>query len=354
MIEVEKLGASGSAEYDRFVETMAFSSIYQSYDWGESKKCEGWDVVRLLARDEGRAVGSLSCLSRKIPAIGYSFYYCPRGPVVDYATENGRGVFGTLVKYMRTTLAAKRVLFLRFNPDLVWQHESEKVFLTNGFTKVQNPILHTSTLRLDLCQSEEQLLGAMEGRTRYDIRRAIKEGVQVCCDDWSEEFLKTFYRLLSDTSRRNRFPIYSYTMMKNLWDRLSSKGQCRIFLSKLGEDVLSGIFVFVFGGKCVYQWGASDNKKFKVNPNQLLHWEVIRMAKGLGCTSYDFQGIPENVSPDHPLWGIYLFKRGFGSKTVKLVGEYDLVLSKHLYPLWKILEPAYPRVKQTISRIVGE
>ena len=351
MISVERLQNLDSIEYDKFVEQSPFSSIYQTYDWGEIKRSEGWDVVRLLAREDGAMIGSLSCLIKKVPAIGYEFYYCPRGPVVDYTAENGPEVFRALVTYVRSSVLGKRAVFFRVSPDLEWRPDNEQLFVAGGFRRAANPVLHTTTMRLDLRQSEEQLLGAMEGRTRYDIRRAMKEGIRIQGDDGDDGFLQIFYRLLSNTSRRNRFPIYSYELMKTIWDRMRPKNRCRIFLSRLGEEVLSGVFLFVFGGKCIYQWGASDHQKLKVNPNQLLHWEVIQAAKTTGCISYDFQGIPEDISPDHPLWGIYLFKRGFGPTTVKLVGEYDLVTAKSVYSLWNTIEPVYPKLKHKLSWI---
>jgi lipid II:glycine glycyltransferase (peptidoglycan interpeptide bridge formation enzyme) len=205
-------------------------------------------------------------------------------------------------------------------------------------------------MRLDLSQNEDALLSSMESRTRYDIRRAMKDGVHIDIDDGTEKPLRQFYRLLDATAKRNRFAIYSYEMMRTIWNIMRPKDFCRIFLSRYGDDVLSGAFVFVFGRKCIYQWGASENQGTKVNPNQMLHWEIIRAMKAFGCVSYDFQGIPEAVSPDHPLWGIYLFKRGFGSTAMKLVGEYDLVLSKAVYSLWRVFEPLYPKLKLVLSR----
>ena len=61
---------------------------------------------------------------------------------------------------------------------------------------------------------------------------------------------------------------------------------------------------------------------------------MIRWAKSTGCTVYDFRGVSGNLDPDHPLFGLYRFKEGFGAKLVEYVGEYDLPFSP-LYRFWK-------------------
>jgi peptidoglycan pentaglycine glycine transferase (the first glycine) len=354
VISVEKVTEEQPAELNAFVQHSPYSSIYQSYEWGEVKRAEGWDVLRLVARNERTIVGSLSCLSKKLPIVPYRIYYAPRGPVIDYDSETAPEVFQAMVSYLRSSVLDRKAVFLRISPDIHQQHPFERLVAEEGFLRVVTPILHTSTMRLDLRQDENSLLASMESRTRYDIRRATKDGVRIDADDGTEEFLVRFYQLLHATSKRNGFPIYSFDTMRTIWIAMRPKNFCRIYLSRRGDSLLSGAFVFVFGGKCIYQWGGSENQGTKVNPNQLMHWEIIRAMKAVGCTSYDFQGIPDSVSPEHPLWGIYLFKRGFGSTTVKLAGEYDLVQSRAMYAFWKALEPLYPKLKQALSGLGGK
>ena len=56
--------------------------------------------------------------------------------------------------------------------------------------------------------------------------------------------------------------------------------------------------------------------------NAMKDWAVEK-----GCRLYDFRGVPGRVGEDHPLYGLYKFKLGFGGDYVEFVGEMDLVLN---------------------------
>ncbi|MDD5765165.1 MAG: peptidoglycan bridge formation glycyltransferase FemA/FemB family protein [Candidatus Marinimicrobia bacterium] len=336
--------------YNDFVSSSCYSSIYQSFEWGTIRKYDDWDVIKLIAVDADRIVGALSCLYKKSPLFSKRIFYIPRGPVLDYKNEQALLIFNLLFVKIHEIARKENALYIRMSPDIseacVFNGYIEKYSLCH----VQYPILHTATFRLDLSKTEEQLLESMEGRVRYDIRKAEREQIEIISDDGSNEFLSAFYNLLKQVSERNQFPIYSYEMMKNIWDILSPKQMCRIFLARHQGKVLSGAFLFLFGTKCVYQWGGSG--RTKTNPNQLMHWNIIRWAKSNGFLSYDFQGVPENVKEGDDLWGIYLFKRGFGGQRIQLIGEYDSVLSPVLYRFWQMIEPKYPLLKKMIAKMM--
>ena len=69
--------------------------------------------------------------------------------------------------------------------------------------------------------------------------------------------------------------------------------------------------------------GSSQEHGAAAGAGVLLHWEIIKWAKTKGFAEYDLQGVPDEVNPDDPLHGVYVFKRGWGGKLVQLVGEYD-------------------------------
>ena len=350
VITVSRVDTQHQELYNNFVAASPFSSIYQSFEWGEIRKSDGWEVMRLVAEESGTVVGSASCLLRQIPLIGRKILYLPRGPVLDYEHEQGKEVFRVLLNAVAEIGRSNRVAFVRVNPDIRRDAGHESIFQELRLRPAATPILHSATFRIDLSKSEEALLGAMESRTRYDIRKAHTINVAVEEDDGTQDFLKTFYGLLTEVSQRNKFPIYSWELMHTIWTVLRPRNMCRIFLCRHGDQPVSGAFFLLFGAKCVYQWGASQRAELKVNPNQLMHWEAIRRMKALGFQTYDFQGVPENVKSGDPLWGIYLFKRGFGPEYVQLIGDHDLVLSKSWYAAWRQVEPHYAQLKRLLSK----
>ena len=335
--------------YNNFIAESRFSSIYQSFEWGIVKQYDHWEVIRLIVIDSGQIVGGLSCLCKKSPFFAKRIFYIPRGPVLDYFAENAPDIFKLLFLKIREIARREGALYIRISPDISKNIHFNDYISKYNLHRVRYPILHTTTYRLNLTKSEEQLLNSMESRVKYDIRKAQRENVEILSDDGNEEYLKDFYNLLYQVAERNKFPIYSYEMMQNIWNILSPNGMCKIFLARSQGKIISGAFLFLFGDKCIYQWGGSV--RAKNNPNQLLHWEIIRWAKSNGFSIYDLQGIPENVKKGDELWGIYLFKRGFGGDRIQLIGEYDYILSPILYKIWQVIEPKYPAVKNCLSKI---
>jgi len=66
--------------------------------------------------------------------------------------------------------------------------------------------------------------------------------------------------------------------------------------------------------------------KRELMPNYLLHWRAMLDFRAMGCDTYDWWGIPEEPAPDHPWFGLYRFKTGFGGQTVRYIGLYEHVL----------------------------
>ena len=78
-------------------------------------------------------------------------------------------------------------------------------------------------------------------------------------------------------------------------------------------------------------------------PNHLLQWEMMRWAKGQGCTVYDMRGVALETGAEDErtgLHGLNQFKRGFGARYVEYLGEFDLVFSPLWYGAFNVAEPA--------------
>lgn len=113
------------------------------------------------------------------------------------------------------------------------------------------------------------------------------------------------------------------------------------------QQILSGAILMTTGKKACYLYGASDNRFRDRMPNYLIQWEMMRYAQALGAEIYDFRGVSGNLSPEHPLYGLYRFKRGFEGEFVEYIGEFDAVLKPVSY--W-LFTNGLPRVKALLKR----
>jgi lipid II:glycine glycyltransferase (peptidoglycan interpeptide bridge formation enzyme) len=70
-------------------------------------------------------------------------------------------------------------------------------------------------------------------------------------------------------------------------------------------------------------------------PNHLLQWTAIQWARAQGCWYYNFRGIPDKLEEGEELWGVYVFKRGFGGYPMRFLETHDLHYNPIAYEIYK-------------------
>lgn len=99
-------------EHDAFVASHPLCNLLQSSKWGQVK--ENWSHVFVGVSDAGHLVSSSMILIKALP-LGFTMFYIPRGPVMDY--ENRSLVEFTLA-HIRGYARKKRCLFITFDPPV--------------------------------------------------------------------------------------------------------------------------------------------------------------------------------------------------------------------------------------------
>ncbi len=108
--------------------------------------------------------------------------------------------------------------------------------------------------------------------------------------------------------------------------RLYSDGdRAALLLAEYEGKAIAGILVLRLGRWSWYMYGASSNEQRNLMPNHLLQWTGMQWAKAHGCWYYNFRGIPDVLEEGQELWGVYLFKRGFGGYAMRFLETHDLV-----------------------------
>ena len=217
--------------FNEYVSNSTCSSIYQTIQWSEARRKDKWQVEKFILKNEDKIICTAICLYKILP-LNLSIFYLPRGPIIDYSDESNKEYFNLLFSQIIKFAKSKNAIFIRSNPDIEKNNLAESWFDDLKFIKNTKPILHTTTFRIDLTKSEDELMNAMESRTKYDIRRAEKEIIKIEIDSGAENDLKEFYTVLKTVSNKNEFPIYNFEQMKELWKIFRPNNMCRIFFTK--------------------------------------------------------------------------------------------------------------------------
>jgi len=337
--------ADEEKRFDEFIGSHPKGHFLQSFGWGEVKASTGWQPLRLVLEEHGDIVAAVSLLKRRLPYIKKSIIYAPRGPVVDFYNKE---LFTELLKAINRVAWEHRAIFLKIDPDIPESDARVKQLLKDagfrlatrrmGFEGVQP----RHVFRLDITPTPEELLANMHGKTRYNIRLAQKKGVEIKSDCTLDD-LPVFYEILKETTIRDRFLVRSYSYFETIWREMVKRGYARLFMAYYRGQAIAGTLAFIMGDKAWYLYGASSNSHRNVMPNYLLQWTMINWAKEQGCTLYDFRGVPGDLNPENPLYGLYRFKKGFNGAFIEFLGEYDLVYSPFYYWLWHTVIPVYSK-----------
>ncbi len=314
--------------------------LTQSWEWGEFREKTGIKILRLGKFENKVLKNAWQVFFHKIPFTLWTVGYLPRPNIIT--TE--------LLKTLTTFCRQNNAIFLRIEPltTNLPQH-SQFTFAPS------KPILPTHTFLLDLTQSEEEILKNMHEKTRYNLRLAQKQGVEVKEKD-DEKSLEIFLDFLIKTERRQGFYSHSKSYFREQWETLKPVAMIHLLLAYFDNEPISGILILRFKDDLYYAYGGSSETHREKMPNQLLHWEAIKLGKKLGCKTYDLWGAYlEKPESSDPWYGIYRFKAGFGGKLVSSPITFDLVINPLGYKLCQIADAyRWPllKIKRAIQKFL--
>lgn len=341
--------------WNEFVAASPTGDLLQSFEWGDLKqRSGGWHPIRIAVEDNGKIVGAVAILKRKLPHLNKSILYAPRGPVCDFSDQR---VLSALVDAVKARAASEGAILFKIDPPVTADRSDVVRSLSDlGFAEVSEADGFGGTqprcvMQLDLSPSIDDILAGCKPKWRYNIRLAEKKGVEIR-SDCTKDDLKLFYDVLKETAQRDRFLVRGYEYYDAMWDTLVVPGYAKLFLAQYEGEVVAGAISYLFGDKCWYTYGASSNRHRNVMPNHLMQWRMIEWAKSSGCSWYDFRGVSQqkdSSSGDH-LSGLNRFKEGFGAQFVEYIGEFDLPFSKTWYWAWNTGKPKVASIMKSLKR----
>lgn len=239
--------------YDRYVKNHPMKSHFlQSYAWGEfSKKEKNQTPYYIgLINDKEEILGATLLLQKHLP-LGLSYFYSPRGFVIDFTNELLLKEFSLkVIEFIRK----KKGIFLKIDPDLIWHEENYKGeeiipeydcrkifnnlkeigFKHQGFTKNFETMQPRYTFRIDLSGSMEDI----ESRFSKTVKQRIKKGttlgtkVRIGTIDDIEEFS----RLMDMTEDRKDFVSHDMKYYKSLYEIYNEYGKMNLFIGSIDTN----------------------------------------------------------------------------------------------------------------------
>lgn len=191
--------------------------------------------------------------------------------------------------------------------------------------------------RLKLTADSEQIFSRLEDATKRNIRKAIREGVEVhICR--SLDGVKEFCRMHYMTRKKHGLPPQPWSFFEKIYEHIISKNLGFIALASYGKTNIAASVFFNFKEKSLYKFGASDFKYQHLRANNLVMWEAIKLCAQGGHQNFCFG----RTEPDNA--GLRRFKCGWGTEE-QIINYYKYDLHQDAFVT------AAPLVKNSHHRI---
>jgi hypothetical protein len=186
-----------------------------------------------------------------------------------------------------------------------------------------------STLVVDLARGEDELLSAMRDETRYEIRRASREGI-ACAGGTPPDgdALERFREAYAPFAAARGLPPLPWAHV----ERLSAAGHLDLsWAARRAVELVFHVHVVVGGrARLLYSVSPGDDpaaRRAAGRANRLLHWSDMLRFKGRGVALYDFGGWYEGKTDEKKL-GINRFKASFGGRALREFNAERLVTAR--------------------------
>ena len=312
--------------------------LYQSKQWSEFKTSGGWEPIYCIYEAAGSVVAFV--LLKKPASILGNIYYCPKGPGFFKGfglSKDSKAHFMEFINDIKSFITKDdhQAILVKIEPQLEINQEIDLKSL--GIAKSNGDWQYSSTIFVDIKNTEDEVLSGLKQKTRYNIRLAERKGVKVESRDINDDSIDLMYELMQATRQRGGYFLRPKSYFAEYWKLLSHSGNGQLMIASHEGDILCGVFVAVMGEYGYYKDGGSSGAKRNLMAPYLLQWEAIKWAKSKGATAYDMVSSPSNAEVQdeaHLQHGLYQFKRGFNDEITDFIGCWDLPINKQKYVIW--------------------
>jgi lipid II:glycine glycyltransferase (peptidoglycan interpeptide bridge formation enzyme) len=340
-------------QWNDFVSASEYCNITQSYEWGELGPFLEARTMRVgVLDDDGKLCAAMLIIITRAPLIRRSYFYAPRGPVINDPSSPALTV---LFNFVKAEARKQGAFMLKIEPGADDENEIWLAALQrHGLRSVPYAVHIRNEWVLNIQPEEKEILSGMKEKWRYNIRLAGRKGVTVRRGEGQAD-LDAFYKIYETTSERDEFFIHNKTFYEEIMRLYSQDDRFALFLAEYEGQPIAGIIVLRYGRWSWYMYGASSNEHRNLMPNHLLQWNGMQWAKAHDCWYYNFRGIPEVLEEGQELWGVYVFKRGFGGYAIRALETHDLVFQPVVYAIYmRLLEIKRKRDEKREHRVATQ
>jgi FemAB-related protein (PEP-CTERM system-associated) len=290
---VDELTPAAHAEWDAYVDAHPRGNLYHLRAWATTAaRAYRLRTPFLVARARAGA-----------PISGALPLFVIDNPARRYVTSGLFGAYGALLadsdEARAALLDAARAVTKRVRAYYLTLKAIDEPVCPPGFVERSMGVVAT----LSLEGGPDLIWKRFRDKIRNAIRKAQKSELELRV---GPDELPRFYDVLAGNYHRKGTPVYGYAIMRELAAALGDRAEA-VTLWK-GDEAISGALVVYYKDTVYVPFCSSRAEHFKLNPNNLIYWEIMRRAAARGMKTLDFGRSPVESSS-------LAFKLGWGAIT---------------------------------------
>ena len=304
-------------------------NIFQSYEWGELKKSEGWEPLRIIVSDNDSKKLTLIAQIVMKKVLGINIAWCPGGPLI---TTEDKDKTDSALKKFKDIVTEYNLANLRCKTFMEDNDINNKFFIK--FKKPSSTLTSRKTNIIKVVPSDD-FLSQIRKKHRYCIKQAQKNDIdwQIKENDEAGSAFYSIYKQMQEEKNLN-LSIIDIALFAKLFNSSNNNKIITLAGYKDGECVAACV-VSIFYRKAFYHYAASTSRGKDLNASYGMIFELMNYLNTLDVDILDFGGLSEDKSSA----GVDFFKEGFNGEEIKRVGEFDIAKSiLHNYIFNKALE----------------
>ena len=247
-----KLEKLSKEEFKKYADKSPEISFYQTEQWANLKKGNGWDAYYLGLKDNDEVKAVSLILSKNIPIIKKKMFYAPRGFLIYY---NDKDLLEEWTKELKKFAKDEKAIFVKIDPYVEYQERDNNGEIVEdgrnnksshqnlvdlgykhfGFNTMQDTLQPRWMHVIDTDRSLEEIDKDMESKTRQILRKNERSGITTREIDKDE--LQTFKEIMQKTSDRREFIDRPFSYYESMWDNLHDAGILKILLGEIDFDL---------------------------------------------------------------------------------------------------------------------
>ncbi|MCC6907844.1 MAG: GNAT family N-acetyltransferase [Phycisphaerales bacterium] len=285
--ETERRAQSGADfdadEWNAFVAEALHGYHEQTYMYAMVRQNFGFACRHVFIRQAGRLVAGAQVLLRRTP-IGLLAHVW-RAPI---AVEDQPELLDQAARAIDDAAREWRVASIRID-TLPTQDAARRALREQGFCPSDAWIGKKTSLVIPLVGSDDALLARIRRKTRYNMRIAAREGVDIRVEMTGK--ISEFYELYRQSAAHNGFVPFEQRYFEQIWRTFAPRGRAMMCTASLGDRPISMLLSMKCGERLYPSWIGTDRDALHRNlqVGGLLYYEAMRWGRDHGCSLLDFQ-----------------------------------------------------------------